>query len=69
MFVSKTSILVCPGKHVVNNGHELHNPLIKVQVLQALEEVSVLATVGAHHGNLLWLGLGGKYEHFQTERL
>ena len=60
---------MCPGKHVVNDGHELHNPLIKVEVLQALEEVGVLPAIRAHHGNLLWLGLGGKDRHFQTERL
>ena len=68
-FKDRRVILVCPGKHVVNNGHELHNPLVEVQVLQALEEVSVLAAIGAHHGNLLRLGLGGKHRHFQTERL
>ena len=32
-------------KHVVDDGHELHDPLIKVEVFQALEEVGVLAAI------------------------
>ena len=36
-------------KHVVDDGHELHDPLIQVEVLQAFEEVRVLPPIRAHH--------------------
>jgi len=51
---------VCSDKHVVDNTHELHDSLVQVEVLQALEEVGVAATVRAHHRYLLRLGLGGE---------
>ena len=40
-----------------------------MKVLQALEQVGVLPTIGAHHGDLLRLGLGWEDGHFKLERL
>ena len=40
-----------------------------MKVLQALKQVSVLATIGANHGDLLRLGLGWEDGHFKLERL
>ena len=56
-------------KHVVDDGHELHDPLIQVEVLQSFEEVRVLSPVRAHHGYLLGFGLGGEHHHVQIEAL
>ena len=61
--------LVCSAEHVVDDGHELHDPLIKMEVLQPLEQVRVLAAIAAYHGDLLGLGLSGQYGYFQMERL
>ena len=52
------SILVSSGKHVIYDVHELHDPLIKVEILEALEEVCVLAAIRSYHGDLLGFGLG-----------
>ena len=49
--------LVCTCEHVIHDGHKLHDPLIKMEVLQSLEQVCVLPSIGSDHGNLLWLGL------------
>ena len=54
-------VLVGPAEHVVDDGQELHDPLVQVQVLQALEEIRVLAAVTADHGYLLGLGLSGEH--------
>ena len=43
--VSNKHLLVCPCKHVVDDGHELHDSLIQMEVLKAFEEVGVLAAV------------------------
>ena len=59
--------LVSPGKHVVNDIHELHDPLIKMKVLQALEQIDVLTTISPNHGDLLWLGLGWQDSYFKLE--
>ena len=60
-------ILVGPGKHVVDDVHELHDPLVQVEVLEAFEQVGVLAAIGTNHGYLLWLGLGRKYCYLELE--
>ena len=54
------SLPVVLAEHVADDGHELHHPLVQVQVLQTLEQVSVLTSVTADHGDLLGLGLGGQ---------
>ena len=61
--------LVCPGKHVVDDGHELHDALVQVQVLQPLEQVGMLAPVRARHGDLLGLGLRRQDGHLQLKGL
>ena len=61
--------LVSLGKHVVDDGHELHDSLVQMEVLQSLEEVGVLAAVRASHRYLLRLCLGGEDSHFQLEGL
>ena len=52
-----------PCEHVVDDGHELHDPLIQVEVLQTLEEVGVFASITPDHGDLLGFGLGGQHRH------
>ena len=67
--VTFTNILVGSGEHVVDDVHELHYPLIQVEVLQALEQVGVFTTIGANHGDLLGLGLGREDGYFKLEGL
>ena len=53
--------LVCSCEHVIHDGHELHDPLVKMKVLETFEQVSVFSAVRTNHGDLLWLGLSGQY--------
>lgn len=59
--------LVSLGKHVVDDGHELHDPLVEMEVLQTFEQVGVLSSVRANHRDLLRLCLGGQDGHLQLE--
>ena len=63
------NLLVGSGEHVVDDVHELHDPLVKMKVLQALEQIGVLPTIWANHGDLLRLGLGWEDGYFKLEWL
>ena len=62
------NLLVGSGKHVIDDIHELHDPLVQMEVLQTLEQVGVFTTIRANHGDLLRFGLGRKDSYFKLER-
>lgn len=54
-------------KHVIDDGHKLHNPFVQVQILQSLEEIGVFTSVRTDHGDFLGFCLGGQDSHFQMK--
>ena len=63
------NLLVGSGKHVVDDVHELHNPFVQMEILQALKQVGVLTTIGANHRDLLRLCLCREDGYFKLEGL
>ena len=66
-FIRNLYLLVGLCEHVVDDGHELHDPLVEMEVLKTLEEVGVLASVRPNHRDFLRLCLGGQDGHLQLE--
>ena len=60
---------MCPCKHVVDDGHELHDSLIQMEVLKAFEEVGVLAAVRPNHGDLFGFCFGWEDSYLKLEGL
>ena len=67
--VQQKHSLVSFSEHVVDDGHELHDPLIQMEILQTLEEVGVFTTIRANHRDFLRLSFRRQNGHFQLERL
>ncbi len=61
------NILVSSCEHVVNNVHELHDPLIKMKILQTLEKVRVLSSIRADHRDLFRFGLGRQDSYLEVK--
>jgi len=56
----KVFLLVSSSKHVVDNVEKLHNPLIQVQILQALEQIRVSFPIRPLEDQFLGFGLCGQ---------
>jgi len=56
----KVFLLVSSSKHVVDNVEKLHNPLIQVQILQALEQIRVSFPIRPFEDQFLGFGLCGE---------
>ena len=55
------------GKELVDDGKQLHDTFVQVEVFAALEQERVLASVAANHGEFFGFGLGSQYLYSGTE--
>lgn len=63
----RSHLLVSTSEHIINDVHKLHDPLIKVEVFKAFEEVGVFAAIRTYHRDLLWFGFSWKDGYFEIK--